>query len=75
MRGMSWQLQKLPHGVHLADPQVQAVEGQPQVTQNRIFDFSVEEEGDYLLQFTLARQFGSQGVSDTFKVKVAAKAD
>ncbi len=75
MRGMSWQLQKLPHGVHLADPQVQAVEGQAQVTQNRIFDFSVEEEGDYLLQFTLARQFGSQGVSDTFKVKVAAKAD
>lgn len=70
LRGMSWQLQKLPHGVQLAEPEVAKADG---VNQNRIFNFSVEEEGDYLLQFNLGR-FGGQ-MADTFKVKVTAKAD
>lgn len=70
LRGMSWQLQKLPQGVHLAEPEVKKADG---MTQNRIFNFSVEEEGDYLLQFHLGR-FGGQ-MADSFRVKVTPKAD
>jgi predicted secreted protein len=70
-RGMSWQLQKLPHGVHLDQPEVAKADG---LNQNRIFNFSVQEEGDYLLQFNLARGFGGQ-MADTFRVKVTKKAD
>ena len=74
LRGMNWQLQKLPHGVQLEEPRIEQTE--QQMTQNRVFDFSVHEEGDYLLQFHLARPFGGQsGFADSFKVKVTAKAD
>ena len=78
LQGMSWQLQKLPHGVALTQSEVQAhhheaTQAHSMSTQNRVFDFAVEEEGDYLLQFTLGRPFAQAGFVDQFRVKLQAK--
>jgi hypothetical protein len=73
LRGMAWQLHKLPHGVALDEAQIQQITPPEGLhNQNRVFNFSVHEAGDYTLQFNLAR-FGTSGVADTFKLKVSAK--
>lgn len=80
LKGMSWQLQKLPHGVALTQSEVrthahEATQAHSMSTQDRVFDFSVEEEGDYLLQFTLGRPFAQAGFVDQFRVKLNVKKD
>lgn len=78
LKGMSWQLQKLPHGVALTQSEVrahghEATQAHSMSTQDRVFDFAVEEEGEYLLQFTLGRPFAQAGFVDQFRVKVQAR--
>ena len=74
-KGLNWQLQKLPHGVALAEqarePHAGAA-GHELVTHNRVFHFEVEEAGHYELQFILNRPFAAGALADTFKVKVRA---
>ncbi len=73
-QGYAWQLQKLPQGVALQTNERQphaGTEGHQVTTHHRVFDFAVEEAGDYILQFDLSRAF-PQGKVDTFKVKLHA---
>ena len=73
LRGMQWQLHKLPHGVALDEAEIQPLTPPEGLhNQNRVFNFSVHEEGDYLLQFNLAK-FGASGQADMFKLKLSAK--
>jgi len=73
LRGLAWQLHKLPHGVELSGANVEALTPPEGFNnQHRVFDFSVTEAGEYTLQFTLQRPIGQQGVADTFKVRVQA---
>ncbi len=73
MRGMSWQLMKLPHGVALDEAEVERISPPLGMhNQNRVFNFSVNEAGEYTLQFNLAR-FGQPGIADTFKLKMSAR--
>jgi Chagasin family peptidase inhibitor I42 len=73
LRGMAWQLLKLPHGVALDDSEIEAINPPSGLhNQNRIFNFLVNEPGEYTLQFHLAR-FGQGPAADTFKLKLSTK--
>jgi hypothetical protein len=74
-QGLNWQLQKLPHGVALAEQAREphaGASGHELVTHNRVFHFEVEEAGSYELQFHLNRPFSASALADTFRVKVRA---
>jgi hypothetical protein len=78
IKGLAWQLLKLPQGVSLEQSEVQPIErdttgpSHALVTQNRVFQFALDEAGDYTLQFNLARPFGQSGYADTFRLRVKA---